>query len=134
MIALAFSNASGWCSIAGDYYVQFPVTTPKWKVFALTYFGVLIPVSFSIIVGALLGNVATTAAVPPYADVYTNHGLGGLLLTVYHPIGWSKFCLVILTFSVLGNNIAINYSRLVQSYPTDPVSQNLYTNKPHPIG
>ena len=113
MIALTFSNTSGWCSIAGDYYVQFPVTTPTWKVFALTYFGVLIPVTFSIVVGALLGNAAVTAAYPPYNTAYENHGLGGLLLEVYHPIGWSKFCLVILTFSVLGNNIAINYSRLV---------------------
>lgn len=110
MIALAFSNASGWCSIAGDYYVHFPSSTPKWKVFALTYFGILIPVTFAIVVGALLGNVAVTAALPPFADDYENHGLGGLIRTVYHPTGWSKFALVILTFSVLGNNIAINYS------------------------
>lgn len=110
MIALAFSNASGWCSIAGDYYVQFPHTTPKWKVFFLTYFGVLIPVTFSIITGALLGNAAVTAGYGPFSDAYENHGFGGLLREVYHPVGWSKFCLVILTFSVLGNNIAINYS------------------------
>ena len=110
MITLTFSNASGWCSIAGDYYVHFPATTPKWKTFALTYFGVIIPVSFSIVLGALLGNAAITAPYPPYADAYENHGLGGLIREVYHPLGWSKFCLVILTFSVLGNNIAINYS------------------------
>lgn len=90
--------------------MHFPAKTPAWKVFCLTYFGVLIPVSFSIIVGACLGNAAVTTAYPPYADAYNNHGLGGLIREVYHPIGWSKFCLVILTFSVLGNNIAINYS------------------------
>jgi purine-cytosine permease-like protein len=51
-----------------------------------------------------------SAAYGPYADAYNNHGLGGLIAVVYHPDGWSKFCLVLLTFSVLGNNIAINYS------------------------
>lgn len=111
VLSITFSNASGWCSIAGDYYVHYPANTNRWKIFALTYLGVVIPVTFSITVGALLGDAALgTNAYPPYADAYENHGLGGLIATVYHPTGWSKFCLVILTFSVLGNNIAINYS------------------------
>lgn len=49
----------------------------------------------------------------PFVDAYNGNGgenLGALIRAVYHPIGWSKFCLVILTFSVLGNNIAINVS------------------------
>lgn len=110
IIAINFSNASGWCSIAGDYYCQFPATFPAWKVFILTFWGIVLPTSFSIVIGACLGNAAITAPYGPYADAYTDHGLGGLIATVYHPSGWSKFCLVILTFSVLGNNIAINYS------------------------
>jgi purine-cytosine permease-like protein len=110
IVAIMFSNASGWCSIAGDYYVHYPANTSRVKIFALTWAGVTIPVCFSIILGALLGNVAVTAAVEPYADAYENHGLGGLIYSVYHPNAFSKFCLIILTFSVLGNNIAINYS------------------------
>lgn len=70
----------------------------------------MLPTSFSIIIGACLGNAALSAKYPPYAVAYADHGLGGLIATVYHPSGWSKFCLVILTFSVLGNNVAINYS------------------------
>jgi len=96
--------------MGGDYYVHFPASTPFSLVFWLTYFGVVIPTSFSVIVGSCLGNAAITAAYGPYSDAYTNHGLGGLIATVYHPVGWSKFCLVLLTFSVLGNNVAINYS------------------------
>jgi purine-cytosine permease-like protein len=96
--------------MASDYYCHYPATTPKWKLFLLTFWGVVIPTSFSVIIGACLGNAAVSAAYPPYADAYTNHGLGGLIYTVYHPTGWSKFCLVLLTFSVLGNNVAINYS------------------------
>jgi purine-cytosine permease-like protein len=96
--------------MAADYYVHFPSTTPFWKIFTLTFWGVLIPTSFSVIIGAALGNAAITNAYPPYHDAYENHGLGGLIYTAYHPVGWSKFSLVLLTFSVLGNNVAINYS------------------------
>ena len=70
----------------------------------------IIPTTFSIVIGACLGNAAVTAAHLLYADAYTNHGLGGLIREVYHPVGWSKFCLILLTFSTLGNNIANNYS------------------------
>ncbi|CAF9943798.1 MAG: hypothetical protein ALECFALPRED_001340 [Alectoria fallacina] len=109
-LALNFSSASGWCSIAADYYVNYPAQTPSWKVFALTLFGVTIPTVFTTVIGACLGNAAISAAYGPYNDAYVNHGLGGLIKTIYHPDGWSKFSLVFLMFSVLGNNIAINYS------------------------
>ena len=96
--------------MAADYYCHFPAKTSFWKIFILTWLGVVIPTCFSVIVGAALGNAAITAPYKPYADAYTAHGLGGLIAVVYHPSGWSKFSLVMLTFSVLGNNVAINYS------------------------
>ena len=96
--------------MASDYYVNYPASTAPWKIFTLTFFGILIPTTFITVVGAVLGNVVLSAAVEPYATVYTNHSLGGLLLVSYHPLGFSKFCLVLLVFSVLGNNIGINYS------------------------
>jgi len=96
--------------MAADYYCHFPASTPFWKIFTLTFWGVVIPTCFSVIIGACLGNAALQVAYPPYAAAYKDHGLGGLIATVYHPNGWSKFSLVMLTFSVLGNNIAINYS------------------------
>jgi purine-cytosine permease-like protein len=111
-IALNFSNASGWCSIASDYYCNYPAKTPRWKIFFLTLAGVIIPTVFVCIVGACLGNVAISNAstYTVLGDAYTNHGLGGLLLECYHPLGFSKFCLVLLVFTVIGNNVAINYS------------------------
>lgn len=110
ILAINFSNASGWCSISSDYMVNYPNTTPSWKVFTLIFWGIVLPTSWSVVLGACLGNIAVTAGTQPYAAAYNHHGLGGLIAEVYHPDGWSKFCLVILTFSVLGNNIAINYS------------------------
>jgi len=44
------------------------------------------------------------------SEAYEDHGLGGLLLESYHPTGFSKFCLVLLVFTVIGNNVAVNYS------------------------
>lgn len=109
-MAICFSSSSGWCSIAADYYCNYPANTKPWKIFTLTLFGVTLPTVFVTVIGACLGNAALSAAYGPYATEYTNHGLGGLIRVVYHPIGWSKFSLVMLMFSVLGNNIAINYS------------------------
>jgi NCS1 nucleoside transporter family len=109
-MTICFSSSSGWCSIAADYYCNYPATTKSSKVFFLTLAGVTLPTVFVTVIGACIGNAAILNAYPPYADAYEDHGLGGLLHVIYHPSGWSKFCLVILTFSVIGNNIAINYS------------------------
>ena len=86
-------------------FPQYPASTSKAKVFLLTLFGVTIPTVFATIAGAAIGNAALIVEYPPYAEAYEAHGLGGLLRVVYHPNGWSKFCLVILTFSVISNNV-----------------------------
>jgi NCS1 nucleoside transporter family len=109
-MSICFSSASGWCSIAADYYCNYPATTKSRKVFAMTLAGVVLPTVFATMVGVVIGNAALLHEYPPYHDAYESHGLGGLIREIYHPLGWSKFCVVILTFSVLGNNIAINYS------------------------
>jgi purine-cytosine permease-like protein len=112
-IALCFSSSSGWCSIASDYYCNYPAKTPSWKIFSLTLVGVTIPTVFTTLVGVCLGSITTLQTDPSTAyltEAYEDHGLGGLLRESYHPLGFSKFCLILLVFTVLGNNIAINYS------------------------
>jgi purine-cytosine permease-like protein len=109
-MAICFSSSSGWCSIAADYYCNYPAKTPAWKIFSLTVAGVTIPTVFVTVIGACIGNAAILAEYPPYATAYDNHGLGGVLREAYHPLGWSKFALVILTFTVIGNNVAVFYS------------------------
>lgn len=110
-LAINFSNASGWCSIAADYYCNYPAKTPSWKIFSLTFFGICIPTIWMTVIGACLGNAAVSSTVnESLSTAYFDHGLGGLLRESFQPLGFSKFCLVLLTFSVLGNNIAINYS------------------------
>lgn len=108
--ALQFSSVSGWCSMASDYYCNYPKDTSKVKIFLLTWIGVVLPTCFATYLGIVLGQAATLNAYPPYADAYSKHGFGGLLFTAWHPEGWSKFALVISVFTVCGNNIASNYS------------------------
>jgi purine-cytosine permease-like protein len=109
-MAICFSSSSGWCSIAADYYCHYPATTNRVKIFMLTLWGVTLPTIFVTVIGAALGNAALTVAYGPWNTAYHDHGLGGLIREIYHPIGWSKFSLVMLMFTVLGNNIAIFYS------------------------
>lgn len=112
IFAINFSNGSGWSSITSDYYCNYPARTNKWLLFALTWFGIVIPTSFSVIIGACLGNAAINynGTYAPYADAYENHSMGGLVYTVLGNGAFARFCLIVFTFSVLGNNIANTYS------------------------
>jgi purine-cytosine permease-like protein len=54
--------------------------------------------------------VATTAN-PDWATAYTDGSVGGLIGAVLAPAGgFGKFCLVLLAFSIVANNIPNNYS------------------------
>ena len=110
MFSISLSSTAGWASFASDYYCNYPASTPTWKVFALTQFGAFFPIMFATCVGAVLANAALLGQVEPWYTTYGTYGLGGLVRETYHPLGWSKFCMVMLTFSVLGNNVLIFYS------------------------
>lgn len=108
--AIMISATSGWCSVVADYYCHYPADIKRWKVFSYTWVGLLLPTTFAMMVGACIGNAALSGQYAPYTEAMADHGLGGLLREIYHPLAWSKFCLVILTFTVLGNNVVVIYS------------------------
>lgn len=55
--------------------------------------------------------MAATTANPVWADAYANGSVGGLIGAVLAPAGgFGKFCLVLLAFSIVANNIPNNYS------------------------
>lgn len=110
MFAISISSTAGWASFAADYYCNYPASTPTWKVFLLTQFGASLPIMFATVVGAVIANAALLGQTEPWYSTYGTYGLGGLIRETYQPLGWSKFCLVMLTFSVLGNNVVIFYS------------------------
>ncbi|TQS34445.1 hypothetical protein Golomagni_05172 [Golovinomyces magnicellulatus] len=116
-----FSAASAWGSIASDYLCNYPASTPKRKIYFLTVSGIVTSSFFTVMIGNCLGNVAHNVisepgakaenyAYPILAEAYKHHGLGGLLSVSYHPVALSKVILILLTFSVIGNNVAVNYS------------------------
>lgn len=109
-MTICFSTASGWCTYGADYYCNYPANVSKFKLATLTWAGIMLPTFFSISLGITLGNAALMAEYGPYLTAYTDHGLGGLMLIAYHPEGWAKTALVLSIFTIVGSNVATNYS------------------------
>jgi purine-cytosine permease-like protein len=106
--AIIFAYASGWAPIAADYFCSYPATTPQWKIFVLVYGGLSTACIFACSIGACVGSAALAYA--PYGDAYNEHGFGALISAVYHPVGWSKFALVVFSFTVISQNTVMIYS------------------------
>lgn len=110
-LAINFSSSSGWCSVVSDYYCNYPAATPAWKLPALTLLGISLPTIFVTTIGSYLGDLATRSpANSAINSAFTSHGLGGLIQEISRPEAWSDCILVLLVFSVLGNNIVSAYS------------------------
>lgn len=107
--SLCFSITSTWGGIASDYYTLFPEDTPDAEVFALTFFGTLLPTTFVGGAAILTGNVAMNYA--PWGEAYEKLGMGGLLNEAFKPWGGGgKFLLVLIFLSLMSNNILNTYS------------------------
>ncbi|CAK9436888.1 uncharacterized protein LODBEIA_P14100 [Lodderomyces beijingensis] len=107
--SLCYSITSTWGSIASDYYILFPETTPDLQIFCITFFGIWAPTTFVGVAGMLIGNVALTYK--PWGDAYANLGMGGLLNEAFKPWGGGgKFLLVLIFLSLISNNILNTYS------------------------
>jgi len=104
-----FGFAVAWISLTPDYNVNMKEDIPRWKVFFWTYSGLFMSLNFIEWLGAAC-MVATTAN-PEWADAYKHGSVGGLIGAVLAPVGgFGKFCLVLLAFSIVANNIPNNYS------------------------
>lgn len=106
--AAAFAYAGAWCTVAADYYCNYLSTTPSWKIFGLTYFGITIPTVFILIIGVCVGQA--TFAYEPFTEVFELHGFGAVLGAIYSPSAWSKFAVVMSMFTTIGTVAATLYS------------------------
>lgn len=108
--ALSYSVTSTWGSIASDYYLVFPETSSDLEVFTITFFGILVPTTFTSTLGVLLSSIAL--AHKPWNAVYQANGLGGLLTVAYddHWGKGSRIFPVLLYLSLITNNILNCYS------------------------
>ncbi|KAJ7306931.1 putative cytosine-purine permease [Mycena albidolilacea] len=113
-MGVIFGFAIGWVSLASDYNVYQPASTPAWKTFAWTYAGLIFPLVLIQWLGAALMAVAGGPA--PSNDAWTAayeaDELGGLLGAVLIPVvgNFGRFCMVLLVLSVVANNIINVYS------------------------
>jgi purine-cytosine permease-like protein len=95
--ALIFGEAAAWCSMSGDYYVQYPADTSAWLVFGMTWLGLSLPTLFVLILGNLFGGIVLTNQA--MSDIYDDGGIGALILATMSPAGWSKFVCVMYALS-----------------------------------
>ncbi|KUI74150.1 Purine-cytosine permease fcyB [Cytospora mali] len=107
LFAALYGSSASWSSIVSDYYVEYPVDTSKWKVFIFTTLGIGLPTCLGMILGAMCGSALNNK--PDWADAWDS-GVGYLIQTVIHPIGFAKFLLVVLAFSGIAMTAIALYS------------------------
>lgn len=95
--AIVFGQCVAWSSVAGDYYVHYPVNVNKVKLAIFTWLGMTLPTLFVSILGCYLGAAILTNA--EVGNAYETGGFGAAILTTMHPAGYAKFVGVIYTFS-----------------------------------
>ena len=96
---IIFGALTGWAPIAADYNVRLPADTNPWRVFWLTFFGLVFPSIFTLVLGAALMTITD----PAYVAAFGSDGnTGALIAQVLSPWGGGgKFLLVLLALSVM---------------------------------
>ncbi|KAI9566325.1 cytosine-purine permease [Boletus coccyginus] len=106
--AIIFGSVAGWAPIAADYNVRLSVDTNPWHIFMLTFWGLLLPIIFTVTLGATLMTISDPAYV---AALGSSGNAGALIAQVLSPWGGGgKFLLVMLSLSTVSNNIPNTYS------------------------
>ncbi|KAJ5902444.1 hypothetical protein N7495_002972 [Penicillium taxi] len=108
LLAVVYGSSVSWASVAADYYVQYPITTSKTKVFILTTMGITISTCIGMVLGCCVGS--TLAVNEDLANTYNNEGVGFLIQAMMYPRGFAKFILVILVLAGIGMNCINLYS------------------------
>lgn len=105
--SLCLSAAITYAGGASDFFVYYPETTPRWKVFGITMIGLSLSFTFAFMVGIGLGSgVATDAA---WSDAYST-SQGALIVAGFAPLGtFGSFCAVIVALGLIANMTAPTY-------------------------
>lgn len=102
---IVFSSAAGWAPVAADFNCRLPANTSRALVFALTWFGLVLPLVFVETLGAPLMTV------PAYAAAFEAGDAGGVLARAFQP--WAaggKVVMGIMAFSIVANVAPNTYS------------------------
>ncbi|KAJ5856416.1 uncharacterized protein N7529_010360 [Penicillium soppii] len=107
LISVVYGSSASWSSIVSDFYVHYPVNTPKIKIFLYTTLGITIPTCIGMLLGACISSALDTN--PEWQAAY-DVGIGEILKTIIYPTGFAKFLLVLLVLSGIGVNVIAIYS------------------------
>ncbi|KWU43271.1 purine-cytosine permease [Rhodotorula sp. JG-1b] len=107
-LGIMFSVGSGWTSIAADYNMTLPHTTPTWAIWMSSFIGMYLPIAFTCSVSATF-NILTA---PDYVAAFEEESLGGVVghILIANAGGFGKFLMVLLAFSTVSANIPNTYS------------------------
>lgn len=109
MFSITWSGSATWAAITSDYYIMFPETTPKWQIFSVTFFGIIIPTTFVAVAGNLLSAICVSD--PEYITAYKDGGVGGAIVQAFGRWnGFGKFLVVLLWLSLIASTILNTYS------------------------
>ncbi|KZT12599.1 uncharacterized protein LAESUDRAFT_7689 [Laetiporus sulphureus 93-53] len=113
----------GWTSLAADYTVRMPENISSYKVFFWTYLGLNIPLILVETLGA--AAMTTLAAKSTWEDAYNENSVGGLIgAGLTGPMhGFGGFLLVIISLSIIANNIPNIYSLALTFQNIHPYAQ-----------
>ncbi|KAK4961403.1 Vitamin B6 transporter [Elasticomyces elasticus] len=106
--SLCYSAAVTYSCAGADYFVYYPESTPKWKVFCVTVIGLVTSFTLEFIIG--IGLASGTASNTDWANAYET-SQGALAVEAFRPLGtFGSFCSVILALGLVGNLIPPTYS------------------------
>lgn len=111
LIAIVYGSSASWVSIASDYYVHYPASVSRVKVFLMTTFGIAIPTSVGMVAGCVVASALNNRA--DWADTYENDGVGYLIHTMLYPRGFAKLVLTLLVLSGINVNVIGIYSSAI---------------------
>ncbi|GAA6039703.1 hypothetical protein JCM8097_001361 [Rhodosporidiobolus ruineniae] len=105
---IMFSVGSGWTSIAADYNMTLPVTTPTHWVWIASFVGMYLPICWTCSLSATLLTITKDS----YVTAFEEDSLGGIVgeILIQGSGGFGKFLLVLLAFSTISANIPNTYS------------------------
>jgi len=106
--SLCLSAAITYAGVGGDYFVYYPESTPKWKIFFNTTAGLALSFTFAFVLGA--GLATGIVADQSWATAY-GVSQGALIVEAYKPLGsFGSFCGVIMALGLIANLIPPTYS------------------------
>ena len=107
-LSLCLYVPNSWAAAATDYYVYYPATTSRLKIFLLTLSGLF--VSFSLVYMIGIGLASGVASNPAWESAFAI-STGALIVEGFSGLGaFQGVCGVIVAFGVIANSIPGSYS------------------------